>query len=118
MLKHVDSLLVVALLSLIGLIPVGCSSQGPATSSEASSPSPVGAAGEEEQLEGLAELTDAERTVALEQAVCPVSGAKLGSMGKPPKVAVNGQEVFICCAGCEGELLKNPDTHLAKLKSQ
>lgn len=36
------------------------------------------------------------------QEICPVSGAKLGSMGDPVKVAIGEakEEIFLCCAGC------------------
>ena len=65
--------------------------------------------------EGLAELSEADRALALKQNVCPVSGESLGSMGKPVKVEVKGRTVFLCCDGCEAELKKEPDKFLAKL---
>jgi len=36
------------------------------------------------------------------QAICPISGAKLGEHGKPIKVAVGKQkeQIFLCCKGC------------------
>ncbi len=36
------------------------------------------------------------------QEICPVSGAKLDSMGDPVKVAIGEakEEIFLCCAGC------------------
>ena len=37
-------------------------------------------------------------------------------MGAPVKVSLKGQTVFLCCAGCEEELKKEPDKYLAKLK--
>jgi len=69
----------------------------------------------------LAELPAADRAAAEKQGVCPVSGERLGSMGKPPKITVKdskGQdhEVFLCCSGCEGTIKDDPDTYLAKLK--
>jgi YHS domain-containing protein len=51
------------------------------------------------------------------QGVCPVSGEPLGSMGKPVKVTVKGQTVFLCCPSCEEDLRKEPDKFLAKLKT-
>jgi hypothetical protein len=36
-------------------------------------------------------------------------------MGTPKKVDVNGTPVFICCEGCRGSLLAEPDKYLAKL---
>jgi hypothetical protein len=66
----------------------------------------------------VAKLSDADRDAALKQVICPVSGEKLGSMGAPPKLTVEGQEVFICCSGCEETLRAEPQKHLAKLKSK
>ncbi len=38
------------------------------------------------------------------QGICPVSGKALGSMGAPIKAtAADGEEVFLCCKGCEGK---------------
>lgn len=68
-----------------------------------------------EVSEQLAKLTPADRAAAEEQKNCPVTDEPLGSMGVPPKVSVNGRDVFICCKGCEEELLQNADTYLAKL---
>lgn len=69
-----------------------------------------------EGLEGLAELSPEDRALAEKQETCPVTGEKLGSMGKPVKVTVKGQTVFLCCEGCEEDLQKEPDKYLAKLK--
>jgi YHS domain-containing protein len=53
--------------------------------------------------------------VALRQRICPVSEKELGSMSAPPKVVIDGQEVFLCCAGCEEELRKEPEKYLAEI---
>ena len=66
---------------------------------------------------GLAELSDADRATAEKQRVCPVSGDVLGAQGKPYKVTVKGQSVFLCCADCEEQLRKNPDEYLAKIQA-
>jgi hypothetical protein len=113
-----DGFCFVAIGLLAGLALVGCSSQptaNPAAEPSGSSPQAVSGEG---LPEGLAKLSEADRTAALKQVVCPVTGEKLGSMGAPPKVVVSGQEVFLCCAGCEEELRKQPETYLAKLKSE
>ena len=68
-----------------------------------------------EQAESLAELSAADRALAQKQKICPVSGEPLGSMGKPYKVTVKGQVLFLCCRGCEAEIKKNPEKYLAKL---
>ena len=64
----------------------------------------------------LAKLLPEDAATAEKQHICPVSGKMLGTMGAPQKVEVNGQQVWICCPGCEGELRKNPDKYLAKLQ--
>lgn len=47
------------------------------------------------------------------QEICPISGAKLGSMGTPVKVQVGQETVFLCCKGCLKEKI-NP-THWATI---
>ena len=47
-----------------------------------------------------------------------MSRQPLGSMGPPQKVSVNGQDVWICCGGCESTLKSDPDKYLSKLKEQ
>ncbi len=45
--------------------------------------------------------------------VCPVLGGKV-TPGKSPKVVVRGQEYYLCCAGCDKQLLANPEAYLEK----
>ena len=73
-----------------------------------------GAAADEDS--GLKELSEADRKAAEKQKTCPVSGEKLGSMGKPCKVKINGRTFFLCCEGCLPELKAHPDKYLKKLK--
>jgi YHS domain-containing protein len=100
----------------------GCSSQGgadkpaaPAEQQKAVDSAPGGDAAS--IAKAMAELSPEERAAAEKQRVCPVSGEPLGSMGKPYKITVKGQTVFLCCSGCEEEIRKEPDKYLAKLKS-
>ncbi len=46
------------------------------------------------------------------QEYCPVTGAKLGSMGTPIPVAIGSQTVYVCCAGCVEKLRQNPEQYL------
>ncbi len=62
----------------------------------------------------LAKLSPEDRAAAEKQHLCPVSGKMLGTMGAPYKVDINGQQVWLCCPGCEGQLRENPDEFLAK----
>ena len=55
---------------------------------------------------------------AEEQKVCPVTQAKLGSMGKPLAVEVDGGKVWVCCSGCPPKLKAEPARYLAKLSPQ
>lgn len=48
------------------------------------------------------------------QGTCPVSGQKLGSMGKPPKVELGDKSLFVCCAGCIEKVKASPDQYLSK----
>lgn len=71
-----------------------------------------------DMIAALAELSDADRALAETQVICPVRKYRLGSMGAPPKVDVNGKPVFICCEGCREDLLSDPDKYLALLVGQ
>ncbi len=68
--------------------------------------------------EGLTELPEADRALAVKQKICPVSDEPLGSMGKPVKVEVKGRTVFLCCDSCVADLKKEPDKFLAKLDAK
>jgi membrane fusion protein, copper/silver efflux system len=50
-----------------------------------------------------------------EQGVCPVTGAKLGSMGDPVPVEVKGRKVWTCCKACPPKLSADTDKYLARL---
>lgn len=71
-----------------------------------------------EEMSGVAELPEAEQGAALEQKICPVSDEPIGSMGKPIKVPVEGQDVYVCCEGCVDMVKENPTKYLAKLKQE
>jgi YHS domain-containing protein len=49
-------------------------------------------------------------------ATCPVSGEKLGEMGKPYVFVYQGQEVKLCCSGCKKDFDKNPAPYLKKIQ--
>ena len=88
---------------------------------------PVPPAGEEEssardvdpdgtEIEAaLAKLSDADRAIAVVQKFCVVlEDNRLGSMGPPVKVMIDGQPVFLCCAGCKKKALADPKVTVAK----
>jgi Cu(I)/Ag(I) efflux system membrane fusion protein len=50
----------------------------------------------------LAKLSAADRWLAEAQKFCPIQRTnRLGTMGPPPKVLIDGRPVFLCCEGCE-----------------
>jgi len=66
----------------------------------------------------LAKLSPEDRATAERQRICPVSQEPLGSMGVPPKVTIEGRDVFICCGGCKEALEADPDEYLANLSEE
>ena len=50
-----------------------------------------------------------------EQKICPVTTLKLGAMGDPIAVKVEGREVWTCCGACPPKLLAQPAKYLARL---
>jgi hypothetical protein len=46
---------------------------------------------------------------------CPISGEKLGSMGDPIDLVVEGRLVRLCCKGCVKKAKANPATAIAKI---
>jgi multidrug efflux pump subunit AcrA (membrane-fusion protein) len=65
----------------------------------------------------LAKLAPDDRRLAEAQGYCPIRQVnRLGSMGKPVKIMIKGQPVFLCCQGCEEEALERPDQTLAKVE--
>lgn len=47
---------------------------------------------------------------------CPVSGEKLGEMGKPLQFVYQGQEVKLCCSGCKKDFDKEPAKYIKKIR--
>jgi len=48
---------------------------------------------------------------------CPVSGDKLGEMGKPYVFVYKGQEIKLCCSGCKKDFDKDPAKYVAKIRA-
>ena len=66
----------------------------------------------------IAQAQEADQTDELRisvQKICPVSGSKLGSMGKPVKIKLGDETSFLCCKGCVGKQVKLE--HWKKVKS-
>lgn len=61
-------------------------------------------------------MADAKATPDL-LTTCPVSGDKLGEMGKPMVFTYKDQEVKLCCPGCKKDFEKNPDKYMALIRA-
>jgi YHS domain-containing protein len=48
---------------------------------------------------------------------CPVSGDKLGEMGKPVVFVYQGQEVKLCCPDCKKDFNKDPAKYISKIRA-
>jgi len=91
---------------------------GCAESTTTSSVPPAGAAAAADKEEAviaevLAKLPEEDRKIAEAQKTCPIGKDRLGSMGVPVKVDVDGKPVFICCEGCRTALLAKAEKEKA-----
>jgi membrane fusion protein, copper/silver efflux system len=65
----------------------------------------------------LATLSPDDRALAEAQRFCPVLPKnRLGAMGSPIKLTIEGQTVFICCEGCRQTALEEPQETLDKVQ--
>jgi hypothetical protein len=65
----------------------------------------------------LAKLSPADQALAKTQKYCPVQKTLLGTMGKPDRIEIQGQPVFLCCAACADDARADPKNTL-KLVAQ
>lgn len=64
----------------------------------------------------VAKLPAADQPLAEAQLFCPIAkGSRLGSMGTPVKLMLEGKPVFLCCKGCEDGARGNAKATLAKV---
>jgi Cu(I)/Ag(I) efflux system membrane fusion protein len=77
---------------------------------------PAAVALSQEDIENIEQLPEADWQSAKVQAICPVTGTALGSMGVPVKITLRGKPVFVCCQGCVGKAKRDPEGILKKLE--
>jgi hypothetical protein len=65
----------------------------------------------------LAKLSDIDRPLAQAQKFCPIQKTRLGSMGKPDRIEIEGQPVFLCCSGCADDARAEPKKTLDQVAS-
>jgi hypothetical protein len=91
----------------VSLLTVGCAKEAPLLPQDK----------EANIRASLAKLDPDDRELAEEQKFCPVKTEnRLGSMGKPVKVMIKEQPVFLCWKGCEKQALADPDSTLATVE--
>jgi RND family efflux transporter MFP subunit len=69
----------------------------------------------DKELANIAKLPAGDQALARAQRLCPVTGYPLGAMGVPQKITLNGQTVFLCCAGCDRKAHKKAEEMLRKV---
>jgi Cu(I)/Ag(I) efflux system membrane fusion protein len=84
-------------------------------------PAPTPAGGHEHgtkdaKIKANLALLGPDRPLAEAQGYCPVTDKQLGSMGKPIKIMVKGQPVFVCCDGCVDDVREDEAAALAKVE--
>jgi len=62
----------------------------------------------------LKQLLPEDQRLARAQKICPID-KPLGEMGKPVKIMLKGQPVFLCCVGCVKSAEADPDETLKKV---
>ncbi|NBB96544.1 MAG: hypothetical protein GVY16_12520 [Planctomycetes bacterium] len=106
--------IIIALVVLVGM--TACSEE-PSQSQPSSTAPPAGtqAASPVDDAGDVAPNSTADSAGDYPLDVCVVSGEKLGSMGSPVEVEVEGRTVKLCCSACKPPLLADPAKYLAKL---
>jgi hypothetical protein len=114
--KKMARLHLVSSLLLLGLS--GCATKQEGGDATATPSKTAGSASDEATIQAnLEKLSPEDRKLARDQGLCAVEiKNRLGSMGVPYKVIINGQPVFLCCAGCETKAKAHADRTLARVQ--
>ena len=59
--------------------------------------------------------TQTDQQIIERQGICPVTGARLGSMGPPVPTMVGDRRVFVCCSSCLTPLEQKPTHYIARI---
>ncbi len=104
-------------LIVVMLFMVGCGDASPPPATSPTTP-PAAVSSADAKIEAaIKELPEEDRELAKAQKFCAVeANGRLGSMGKPVKLMLDGQPVFLCCEGCESEAQKDTAATLAKVE--
>ncbi len=112
--RRLTTLVATAALGLAGCSSDKGNGHAPAGGARPTTQAPSGEAPDAEVRAEREKLTPEDRALADAQEWCAVTtDSRLGSMGPPLKLSVNGQPVLVCCKGCQRKALADPDKTLA-----
>jgi hypothetical protein len=101
---------------VLALLVAGCNKESQ-SSKDSEKKGTTALSEEEAKIQGALAKVDPpeDRRLAEAQKFCAVrNNSRLGSMGPPIKVMLDGQPVFLCCDGCEETAKAEPGKTLAK----
>jgi hypothetical protein len=104
-------------LRLLGLVVLaGCQGKpSPDMTKIAPGPAPTDTDADIEA--NLSQLGPEDQQLAEQQKYCPMmEGVRLGEMGRPYKVTVQGDSMFVCCKNCVRAAQNEPDRALANIR--
>ena len=104
----------VRLLVLVFL--AGCQGNpSPEMTTNALGPAPMGT--DANIRANLAQLGPEDQQLAEQQKYCPMmEGVRLGEMGRPHRIEVKGESVFVCCQNCARLAQEDPERALTQIK--
>ena len=107
------------LITFVALVVTSCQSGSTPSPAEKAAPKKSGSdsTSPKNVREAMAKLNPEDLDQAQSQRICPTSDELLGSMGKPVKLTLKGQTVFLCCASCKDAAEKDPEATLQKIAS-
>jgi hypothetical protein len=101
---------------LVLLFFVGCQGQ-PSSDTTTTAPGPATMDTDADLRANLSQLGPEDQQRAEQQKYCPMmEGVRLGEMGRPYKVTVQGDSIFVCCKKCVLAAQNEPDRALAKIR--
>lgn len=100
--------------ALLLIVAVGCNGNVSAPAAPGSSGGAASSKKDDAIRAAMADLSEADRSDAIAQDRCAVSGHPLGSMGAPLRVDLRGTSVFLCCKSCESKAFAKPEAAVAR----
>jgi hypothetical protein len=101
---------------LVLVVLVGCQGK-PSSDMSTIEPVPAPMGADADIRANLSQLGPEDQQLAEHQKYCPMmEGVRLGEMGRPYKVTVQGDSMFVCCKSCVLAAQKEPDRALENIR--